>query len=153
MNAAPELNLPRDLVEYLTSGGGLTLDTEDSEAGILTLHPLADLRLGTANVDSNESPLKADDPHAGESGSYEVPAVSLTAFCEAYDPEGILLWLPNEELFGSWDNDHYDLFVFPGATWDTIIRNPVPYVDTQWDTDRQVGQHFRPYPQYPFTTR
>lgn len=144
------LSLPGELITYLSAGGDLRLDSAASEPGVVTLHPLADLRVGVVNVDSDESPLSADDPNAGMSGSYEVPAVSLTADCDGYDPVGILLWLPNEKLFGSWDCDHYDLYVFPGATWNDIVADPVKYIDTQWNTDRKVGEYFRPYPTYPF---
>ena len=150
VTAPDKLKLPDELLTFL-SAGDLKLDSANSEAGVVTLHPISDLQLGIVNVDSDESPLSKDDPNAGKSGSYEVPAVSLTADCDGYAPEGILVWLPNEKVFGSWDCDHYDLYVFSGATWTDIAGNPVDYIDTQWDSDRKVGKYFKPDPKYSFS--
>jgi hypothetical protein len=145
------LNLPDDLEAFLQSGARLEYDVDTVEPGLVGLAPLPELELGVVWINSDESPLEDDDPHAGEDGYYEVPAVSLTNECEAYDPEFILLWLPNEQLFGSWDCDHWDLFVFRDTSWSDIAADPARYVDVQWsDTDREISDYFKPYPQYGF---
>ena len=146
-----ELHLPEDLETFLGSDGQLTYDVEAVEPGHVGLASRAELQLGVVWINSDQSPLEEDDPHAGEDGYYEVPAVSLTNECEAYDPEFILLWLPNERLFGSWDCDHWDLFVFRDKTWGDIVADPAKYIDVQWsDLDREISEHFKPYPRYPF---
>ena len=63
-------------------------------------------------------------------GHYEVAAISLVDDCEhEYNPLGLLVWLPVEACFGSWDPDHWDLLTFPGATWADIVANPARYLD------------------------
>ena len=73
----PSLNLPFELTEYLSTAEDLTLDSEGSDAGVATLHPMADLQLGVVNVDSDESPLREDDPNAGMKGSYRFVAAEI----------------------------------------------------------------------------
>lgn len=146
MGSSEELNLPENLIQFLKAGKQFDFGEDESEAGQVKLHRLEDLQLATVLVDSEEAPFQKEDPNAGRDGAYEVPAVSLSAECDGFDPEFILLWLPEEGLFGSWDSDHYDLYVFPNATWNDIVANPIPYLDAQWDLNGQVGNtsnHFR----------
>lgn len=146
-----QLKLPPEFENFLRSGVQLEYDHESVEPGRVGLAPLSALELGVVWVNSDDSPLDEDDPHAGEDGYYEIPAVSLTNECEAYDPEFILLWLPKERLFGTWDCDHWDLFVFRNANWSDIVSDPGKYLDVQWsDTDREVSEYFKPYPKYAF---
>src|SRR5262249_59832368 len=90
------------------------------------------------------------DPKAGERGYYAIPAVSLSGECKHYDPDFILLWLPREKLFGTWDNDHWVLKVFREANWADIVASPGGYINSQWDADDKVGSQFVPWPQYEF---
>ena len=83
-------------------------------------------------------------------GYYTVPAISLTAKCEAYSPEYILLWLPNEKMFGTWDEDHWVLLVFRGASWDDIVKDPLPYLNAQWDDAKCLGSYIEPWKSYEF---
>lgn len=146
-----DLYLPEELQSFLKNESQLQYDASSIEPGRVGLSKLSELELGVVWVNSDDSPLQQDDPNTGEEGYYEVPAVSLTNECEAYDPEFILLWLPNEKLFGSWDCDHWDLHVFPGATWDDIVADPAKYIDTQWSADEGgSSEYFKPYPNYPF---
>ena len=86
-----------------------------------------------------------------DEGYYEVPAVSLTGQCQAYDPEFILLWLPNEQIFGTWDCDHWDLYVFRDRTWPDIVADPATYLDSSWnDYQRKNSEYYKPYPEYEF---
>ena len=147
------LNLPADLLEFLSNRQQLEYDFASVEAGAVKLNVLADLELGEVWINSDESPLGEDDPHAGEDGYYTVPAVSLTGESEVYDPEFILLWLPNEKLFGTWDCDHWDLYTFPNTSWENITSNPAKYLDAQWsDYERKISEYFKPYPKYEFKT-
>ena len=95
------MNLPGDLVEFLAAGIPLDYDPSSIEPGTVALKTLGELEPGVVWVNADESPLSKDDPHAGDHGYYEVPAISLTGACEAYDPDFILLWLPTEQLFGT----------------------------------------------------
>jgi hypothetical protein len=146
-----QLNLPKDLQAFLQEGRQLEYDAAHSEPGRVVLKSLAELEIGAIWINSDESPLMNDDPNAGEDGYYEVPAVSLTAACEGYDPDFILLWLPHERLLGTWDCDQWDLRVFPGTTWWNIVQDPTPYLNAQWsDYQCRVSQYFKPYPTYEF---
>ncbi len=108
-----KLNLPEDFVIFLKSNKQLKYDPEQCEAGRITLLKLNQLSITEIFIDSVESPLAKTDPNSGKKGYYSVPAINLIADCEGYDPEGILIWLPELELFGTWDNDHWDILVFP----------------------------------------
>ncbi len=88
------------------------------------------------------------DPLEGTDGYYAIPAVSLTGECKAYDPEFILLWLPHEKLFGTWDCDHWVLKVFRQATWADIVANPAAYLNAQWDWRDKLGSQFVPWLKY-----
>jgi hypothetical protein len=146
-----ELNLSGGIVLFLTTGQKLQYDHSKCEPGKVVLKSFTELKLGKVLINSSESPLYEEDPHADEKGYYEVPAVSLTKECASYDPEYILLWLPNEELFGSWDSDHWDLYVFPETGWSDIADDPIPYINAQWmDYNREVSEYFQPFPDYEF---
>jgi len=144
------LKLPQDLIDFLQANKTLDYDSAECEAGLITLLPVNQLSLGEVYVDSRGSPLIKTDPHAGEEGYYSIPAVNLVAACEGYDPEGILIWLPEQELFGTWDCDHWDVRVFPGANWTDIMDDPVKYINAQWKPDEVENEYFIPWPKYPF---
>jgi hypothetical protein len=145
-----KMNLPEDLVTFLHANRQLEYDSDQCEAGRITLLSLNQLSLGEVYVDSEESPLAKTDPHVGERGYYAVTAVNLIADCEEYDPEGILIWLPDLELFGTWDCDHWDVRVFPGATWTDIVNDPVKYINAQWEPNEVDNEFLVPWPRYPF---
>jgi len=139
-------NLPDDPEEFLRAGQQLEYDYSLIEAGEVKLKRLDELR-------QEEVWLCTDlqgDPHAGEEGYYAIPAVSFTGECKSYDPEFILLWLPHEKLFGTWDCDHWVLKVFHGASWRDIVASPAGYINAQWDAHDELGTQFVPWPKYDF---
>jgi hypothetical protein len=69
------------------------------------------------------------------SKDYLVRAVSLVGTCEIYHPAGVLLWLPDAEMFGSWDDDHSTLWVFIGLAWPQIAADPVRYLNACWEPE------------------
>lgn len=147
----PELQLPDDLVVFLREGMKLEYDMEKCIPGSVELVPLEELNLGRVYISSIESPFYKDDPHAGERGHYIVLAVDLIAECNGFNAWGTLVWLPDQQMYGTWDCDHDVLRVFPGATWTDIVANPVKYLNAQW---QPLGSHdgiFIPWPKYPFT--
>lgn len=144
--------LPEDLIKFLKEGNQLEYDPDECEAGLITLVPYDDLTLGEVYINSFESPFSEIDPHAGEKGYYAVPAVNLVVDCDGYDPEGILIWLPDQHAFGSWDNDHWDVYIFPDMTWTDITKDPVKYINVQWDPENTVAEYLRPFPKYRFNS-
>lgn len=115
--------LPPELQEFLASGSELKYDASQSEPGKVELKHPGMLELSFVYVDASTRWKRA---------YFEVPAISLTSESEGYDPEFLLLYLPREQLFGSWDGDHWGLHVFSGATWGKIAENPVTYLNSQW---------------------
>jgi hypothetical protein len=139
-------NLPREVIKFLQNGRQLAYDHQRIEAGEVKLKRLDQLTEGEVWIGTDT----AGDPHAGECGYYAVPAVSLTGECKSYDPEFILLWLPRERLFGTWDCDHWFLKVFIDAVWRDIVLNPAVYLNAQWDAQDRRGVRFIPWPNYEF---
>jgi hypothetical protein len=139
-------DLPSEAVDFLRARRALKYDASAAEAGQVSLHPLEALTLGEVWV----APEEDDDPHRRDEGYYAIPAVSLTAACDGYDPDFILLWLPEEKKFGTWDSDHWVLQVFDGATWPDIEKSPLAYVDAQWRANSTVATRAKPWRLYPF---
>jgi len=127
------MNIENALEDYLRSGNKLTYDFSKAEPGEVRLCTLDELNLGVVWV----------SPESG-GGYYEIPAVSLTNYCVAYDPEFILLWLPNEQVYGAWDCDHWELIVFEGASWSDIANDPASYINAQWDSQSPLAKKVIP---------
>jgi hypothetical protein len=142
--------IPEDLGDYLKSKKQLEYDASQCVPGQISLLEYETLEIGEVYIDSEESPLIKTDPHAGEIGYYAVPAVNLVADCDGFDPDGILIWLPDQKCYGTWDCDHYDVLVFPHATWTEILANPLVYINAQWKPQGVLCQYFVPFPKYPF---
>ncbi len=132
------MNLEIPLVNFIQSGKQLKYAFDKTEPGFVGLHVLDDLKKDVVYI---EGPIE------GES-YYKIPAISLTNENEHYDPEFILLWLPNEQLYGTWDCDHWHLYVFNNTTWNDVIENPAPYINCQWDHSQAVGTLFDPTKKY-----
>ena len=84
--------LPKDLVEYLQSGGQFAYDPSHCECGCVKLKSYPELEEGMVWIEGVVNAKR---------GYYEIPAVSLLIDCEHYDPEYLLLWLQNEKKFGT----------------------------------------------------
>ncbi|WP_020472845.1 hypothetical protein [Zavarzinella formosa] len=141
--------VPEDLQAFLRNRKKLKYDTSECEPGQIKLLPLSKLKVGMVWINTCPKKKPQGDPHAGEDGHYAIPAVDLVADAEGYDPQFILLWLPTEEQYGTWDSDHAELFVFPGVTWTDIAADPLPYVNAQWDGPDE-STRVTPYPKYPY---
>lgn len=96
--------------------------------------------------------MQEKDPHKEEENGdvYLVPVVSLVRECEHYSPQFLLVWLPQEGLFGTGDEEHGHLLTFPGVTWTEIAAQPVPYLEAQWTPDNGKAEYLRPWPKYAY---
>lgn len=144
MTVGESSGIPEELLVFLASGQNLDYEPRAVECGGTTLVDAASLDVVDVWVVSvdHECP---DDPHADEEGYYVVPCVSLLASAEHYDPEGILVWIPDLRRFGTWDSDHWDLVVFPRATWGDIVAEPGRFLNAQWDPDETIGTRLKPW--------
>jgi len=149
----PSLRLPDDLRDFFAAGRQLEYDASKCEAGRVTLRPLEKLRVGkylTRPTRNGQVPCLEDDPHQ-EEGYYSVPAVNLVDDCEGYYPEGILMWLPEEGLFGHWNGDYLSISVFPGVIWSNIVVDPLRFINRAMGIgDDELMQELKPWPKHPF---
>jgi hypothetical protein len=142
-------DVPDDLRAFLRARKQLRYDGTECEPGKIKLLPLSKLAVGAVWINARPAKDPQGDPHAGEDGHYSIPAVNLVAEAEDYTPDFILLWLPGESQYGTWDDDHAELLVFPRVTWADIVADPLPYVGAQWNGG-DPGVPFVPYPKYPY---
>jgi hypothetical protein len=139
-------NLPESAVEFFRVGKQLDYDESQCEAGRVGLNRLDRLVLGEVWIGTDME----IDPLHDEDGYYSIPAVSLSSECQSYSPEFIILWLPQEQLFGTWDCDHWILTVFPEVSWEDIIADPLPYLNAQWYPLEGKSVPFHPWLKYEF---
>jgi hypothetical protein len=125
------MRLPADLTAFIRAGKQLCGDADGCEMGAVTLRRLEELQVQLFPVDPPEG---VNDPREHERGSYLVPGVDLIAECTGgYDETGLLLWLPVEGLYGSWDDEHGHIHVLPrGTTCFDIANAPASHLDSFW---------------------
>jgi hypothetical protein len=147
-------DFPEDLIAFLLDGSPRALDA--GSYGTVNLVPLDELRAETLEVTPNLSPFADDDPHRLDGGYYAVPAVNLVEGSPrpGFDfPAWLLLWLPNERRYGSYDLDHGDLMMFaPEIGWSDIASDPGPFVQaSDGGGDGPVSLcYLKPWPRYPY---
>lgn len=112
------MNLPNDYDNKLKN-----FSVSDSECGQISLINKEELEVGEIYIEG---------PESGKS-YYKIPAVNLVKNCEDYEPDFILLYLPNEKLYGTWDSDHWILYTFDNTNWEAIKNNPLKYINHQWN--------------------
>ena len=150
-----DLDLPADLVKFLSAGKQLVYDPSPCEAGALTLIPLAELKLQRFPVETSSLEVYPQDPHYPSENSYLVLAVDLVASCSGdYDAAGLLLWLPIEKRYGIWDSSHCGIQMFgPEIAWERIAADPVPHINAGWtgiDPASPPMEDLVPWPTHPY---
>jgi hypothetical protein len=147
-------NLPEEMVAFLADGRQLNYDPSRCEAGKVTLKSLGELRVKEYPLSPEKSAAGRDDQHFGEDGYYLVRGVNLVARCESYSAEGILLWFPDEQRFGTWDSDHHDIRLFSWARWEDIVADPARHITAQWGyPDAAPTESVVPWRKYRFVGR
>jgi len=132
------MNLPTDLTDFLNSKSELKYNHKSVEPDFVGIIDFEKLEIGKVWIEGETD----------KKSYYEIPAINLTDECEFYDPEFILLYLPTEKLYGTWDSDHWNLYVFPNTSWTEIIKNPAPYINQQWNPNKEIGTLFDPKENY-----
>ena len=138
----------------MAAGRHLEYDALQCKAGRVTLVPLEKLRVRkylTRPTADGHVPCLEDDPHQ-EEGYYSVPAVNLVGHCcDDYQPDGILIWLPEEGLFGTWQTDHLAIWVFPRVSWSDIVADPLRFINRAMGIgEHELLQELKPWPKHPF---
>jgi hypothetical protein len=153
----PSLHLPADLVAFLAAGRQLDYDPEECEAGAIRLLPVDRLKLELfpMYIDPDMEELYESDPHKEENGYYLVTGVNLVAEWADYDPCGLLLWLPLERRYATWDSSHWYIGVFgPEQTWTEIVRAPARHINAQWVgafSDSVPATPLKPWPTHRYS--
>lgn len=163
--AKSRLSLPDDLRAFLSADRQLQYDSNRCECGQVTLLRPRQLRLRPFTIFTDEMQHVHGDPRRGK-GYYVVPAVNLVASCEHYQPLGILIWIPKEGMFGTWDCDHHVMQVLvtfrrrgdtagiEAATWTDIEADPLRYLNSQWGPrDASTSKVLVPWPKYRWKAR
>lgn len=140
-----DIKIPQELENFLKDKKELEYDFLSSEPWKIALKAYEELKIEEIWVDSEWSPIYNEDPNKDKRWYYSIPAISLVGSCEYYEPDFILLWLPSEKLFWTWDCDHWDLRVFLNTSWSDIVKNPLPYINSQWDYNTKVATYFKPF--------
>jgi len=65
-------------------------------------------------------------------GHYSFYALSLVAESTDYEPSGLLVWIPKLEMFGTYDEEHRDVYVYPRVEQDSFLALVATYVSGQW---------------------
>ena len=146
--------LPSDLVNFLRAKGKLDYDPSLCEAGTVTLLPLEEIRVALYPLDADNNDIPGKDPHKGEYGCYLVQATNLIAACTGdYEPEGLLLWLPIEQRYATWDSSHSAIEVFgPKVTWQGIVKKPAHYINAQWGEGART-KPLVPWPSHKYSQK
>jgi hypothetical protein len=124
--------LPDDLIAFLSSKSQLEYDSANSSIGQIKLKSLAELRPSTIEIYDGCQEI-IDDPYSCLNGIYEVAVVDLVSQSEDYPTEGLLCWIAALHVFGSVDAEHGSVITLPGVLWTEIARNPVQFLDAQWE--------------------
>jgi hypothetical protein len=154
------LNLPTDLVEFLSAGKQLEYDPEDCDPGRVVLLAPDQLALELFPYHTDSAPmtdggLNIDDPFRGENGCYLVDGVNLVGAADDYGDCGLLMWFPLEGCYGIWGSDHWHISVFPpDHTWSVIAADPVLYLDSGWGElvqEHPPSRPLIPWPRYRYS--
>jgi hypothetical protein len=150
-----DMNLPQDLAEFLRAVKQLHYDPNTCEAGAIKLLGIDQIKVELFPMYIDDEKMAASDPHYGENGYYLVEGVNLVAECTAYDPVGLLLWLPLERCYATWDMDHWYIGVFSQEmTWWQLVQNPAQYINAQWVgafEDSAPANALVPWPKYRYS--
>ena len=134
-------SLPNDLVNDLKNKIQFHYNSDGCECGSVTLKSYEELEIGRVRLNAGET--------IEEEIYIEIPAISILKDCEGYDPDYILLWLPKEEMFGTWDCYHGMLKVFPNTNWKQLLLEPKKYLNAQWyDYNNKYSRDYSPTKNY-----
>jgi len=150
MKPAP-IDLPAEFSAFLKQRKQLRYDADECDCGRIRLLAKSKLRETVLVVEPEQPDDSLLDPHGEDDGAYVIRAINLVGEADGFDPDYILCWLPEQQIFASYDIDHRVLHIFPGTTWTQIADNPVPYLNAQWrDAGDCPGARMKPWEHVQF---
>lgn len=137
--------IPGDLQADLATGELELRLHESGYIGRAKFFPLNRLRLRNFRIWTSEYYSNYGEPGEDPNQFYEIAGVDLLQDVKGYYPDGVFIWLPQFEQFGTFDADHGVMYLFPGVTWKDIRSNPSPYIDCMWYPEKVRCQLLRPW--------
>ena len=144
-------DLPDECWEFLSAGAQLDFNPDECEAGPVRLCSADELKLEPLPVETYPSTYRDDAPPQKEAGFYYVLMVPLAN--DEFGVEAVLSWLPVEKSFATYEGSHHDLLLFPYATWEQIVNEPLRFLNALWEVDERNDDFVRemkPWLQHPF---
>ena len=136
--------LPADLMAYLADAANRKWTLHGGEIHRATLYAPDAIPLRKLPIHSTalwQSGLLRADPQ--ERRTYE--GYDLIQHCNDYDPNGILVWFPAWDVYGTWDADHHVVLAYPDVTWTQIAADPTWYVNGQWYPEKVPHHMVNPW--------
>ncbi len=121
--------LPDDLVAFLKTDRRLRYDARACEIGVFTLRALDE-------VQEIELAVSAEQGEA----TCVMRGLDLLKTCEAYDPRGMLVYIPSLRKYGSYDGEKQSLVTFRGMSWSDFLASPTRYINAGWFEDEEVAE-------------
>jgi hypothetical protein len=138
------MSIPQDLLNFLSEPANREMTLPEGEVRRLTLFAPDELKPQKFIVNSSElhlnGPLETDPEEQREYEGYP-----LVRKCNDYLPEGVLVWFPEFNAYGSADTGHERIIIYPGIIWSDIIRESTWYINGQWYPERVAHQEVNPW--------
>lgn len=140
------MSIPQDLLKFLSQPENRRLTLTEGEVRQIELFAPEELHVQKFIVDGNElylnGPLTSDPNEQREYEGY-----SLVKNCNDYNSDGVLVWFPEFQSFGTADCGHGRILLYHGVAWSSICRNPTWYFNGQWYPDRVKHEEVNPWKQ------
>lgn len=138
------MSIPQDLLDFLGIPGNRQVILTEGEVRHIELFPPDELSIQKFIVDGSElfmNGLVSSDPE--ETREYE--GYSLVKRCNDYSPDGVLVWFPSFNAFGTADCEHERILLYPGISWSHICKEPTWFYNGQWYPDRVSHKEVNPW--------
>ncbi len=129
--------IPDDLQNFLATNEDRRFTFERNEESEMEVDSFEfyapnEVKLSRFTIDTYEYHLNHNETGNDPELRYDIQGVDLIRDCGGYEPEGILIYIPEFQEYGSWDCDHGLIAVYPNVGWSTIETRLVDYVNAQW---------------------
>lgn len=136
--------LPADLVEFLQTTSNRTMEMKEGVVLKAVLYGPTEIQKKIFDVDSFDlclnGPLDYDPEEIRQYEGYD-----LVKEAGDFEAEGVLVWFPEWNEYGSWDCDHHRIITYPGVTWPDIAAAPTWYINGQWYPDNVKHREINPW--------
>jgi hypothetical protein len=142
--------IPEDLRDFLSAHEGrwITFDRTlqpQMEVDSLEFYSPSEVKLQPFTIHTHEYYLNHDEQGDDPELRYDIEGIALIQGCNSYDPDGILVYFPAYQEYGSWDCDHGVITMFPGVDWPAIETHLAEYVNAQWYPGMVEAYLLRPW--------